>query len=97
MAVMFLTALLSIAALGQTTYAWNQNTAGAFGTAANWTPTRSAPATSDVLVIDGSVTPTTTITGLATQTIGQLMVINSAYATLTATSAATLTPPATVI
>ncbi len=91
MVAFFVTALLSATAWGQTTYTWNQNSAAAFGTAANWTPTRTSPATNDVLVIDGNVTPMATITGLASQTIGQLTVINNAYATLTATSPATLT------
>ncbi len=91
MALMFSSALLSVTVWGQTTYTWNQTAAAAYGTAANWTPTRTTPATNDVLVIDGSVTPATTITGLVTQTIGQLKVTNNAYVTLTAAAAAVIT------
>ena len=87
----FFVALLTMSASAQTTYTWNQTSAAAFGTAANWTPTRTAPATNDILVFDGSTTPNAVVTGLATQTIGELTIENNAYVTFIASSAATLT------
>ncbi len=74
-----------------TTYTWNQTVSGAYGTATNWTPTRTTPSTSDILIFDGAVTPTVTVTGVTTQSIGQLIVTNSAQVNLSATAAATIT------
>ena len=74
-----------------TTYTWNQTVSGAYGTATNWTPTRTTPSTSDVLIFDGAVTPTVTVTGVATQSIGQMIVKNNAQVNLSATAAATIT------
>ena len=74
-----------------TTYTWNQTASGAYSTAANWTPTRTTPSTSDILIFDGAVTPTVTVTGFATQSIGQLIVRNNATVNFAATATATLT------
>ncbi len=72
-----------------TTYTWNQTGSAAFGTAANWTPTRTTPATSDILVFNNGAT--TTVTGIATQTIGQLKISANTNVTLqAATTAKTL-------
>jgi hypothetical protein len=73
------------------TYTWNQTASGAYGTATNWTPTRTTPSTSDILIFDGAVTPTVTVTGFATQSIGQLIVKNNASVNFAATATATLT------
>ncbi len=78
-------------ALAATTYTWNQTGSASWVTAENWTPTRTTPASDDILVIDGSVTATPTLTNVTTETIGQLRIINNAIATFTATSSATLT------
>lgn len=56
-----------------TTYTWNVNGTSSWNTASNWTPARSAPATDDILVFDGAITPTPEPTGISTQTIGQLV------------------------
>lgn len=61
----------------QITYTWNVAT-GDFGTATNWTPTRTSPATNDVLVFNGSTQANPTVTNIGTQTIGRLRVINGA-------------------
>ena len=78
-------------ALAATTYTWNQIGSASWAVAANWTPTRTTPATDDILVIDGSVTSSPTLTSVPTQTIAQLKLISNANATFTASAAATLT------
>jgi hypothetical protein len=86
------TILMSAEAQAQTTYTWNQTGSAAWTTATNWTPTRTTPAANDILVIDGSMTPTPTLTNVPTETIGRLRTINSATnVTFTATAAVTLT------
>src|SRR2546425_448529 len=51
-------------AWAQTTYTWNQPASGSWATSSNWTPARTSPATTDILVIDGSVTATPTLTAV---------------------------------
>ena len=77
------------AAHAQTTYVWNQTASAPWTTATNWTPTRTTPATNDVLVFNNGAT--TIATNVPTQTIGQLQVSGSTSATLQAAAAATLT------
>jgi hypothetical protein len=89
--VLICVALLTTSASAQAIYTWNQTSAAAFGTAASWTPARTTPGTGDTLVFDGTVTPNAVVTGLATQTIGRLIIKNNAYVTFVASSAATLT------
>jgi len=66
----------------QTTYTWNQTGNGtwSWATATNWTPTRTTPATNDILVFSNSGTKT--ITNIPTQTIGQLIISNNTNITL---------------
>src|SRR5205807_3894511 len=52
-----------------TTYAWNQTGTAAYTTATNWTPTRTTPAVTDVLVFDNNAT--TIVTSVPTETIAQ--------------------------
>ncbi len=73
----------------QTTYIWNQTGTASYATATNWTPTRTTPATNDVLVFNNGAT--TTVTGVPTQTIGQLTVTGNTNVTLQAAATATLT------
>ncbi len=83
-----LVALLTFGAnaWAQVTYTWNGG-GGSWATAANWTPTRSAPAANDVLQFtDGG---TYTVTNVPTQTIGQLFVSNNTKVTLDDNLAAT--------
>lgn len=74
-----------------TTYTWNQAGTAAYSTAANWTPTRTSPATDDILVFDGTTTPTPTVTGVPTETIGKLLFTNSANVIFQSGAAVTLT------
>ena len=90
-AVAALLALLPVRALAQTTYTWNKTTANSWTTSSNWTPTRTTPQTSDILVIDGATTPTPTLTSVPTQTIGRLRIINNANVTMQSSGSVTLT------
>ena len=65
----------------QTTYTWNQAAGGNWATATNWTPSRTTPATTDILVINNGGTQT--ITNITTQTIGRLLIGGSSNITLT--------------
>ena len=69
----------------QTTYTWNQTDTASFATSTNWTPTRTSPATNDIMVFNNGAT--TTATGVATQTIGQLSVSGNTNVTLQAGAA----------
>src|SRR5262249_37674815 len=52
-----ITANKSITAnFSQTTYTWNQSGTASFATAANWTPARSLPTASDVLIFNSGAT-----------------------------------------
>ena len=79
----------------QTTYTWNQTGSASYSTAANWTPTRSSPQNTDVLVINGATTPSPTVQDVATQTIGRLRVIGGASVVMTQSSTRILTLTAT--
>ncbi len=59
----------------QTTYTWNQTGTASWDIDANWTPTRTTPATNDILQFNNGATTTTT--NIPTQTIGQLLVNGS--------------------
>ncbi|MBX2889113.1 MAG: T9SS type A sorting domain-containing protein [Ferruginibacter sp.] len=75
-----------------TIYTWNNNAGGSAAAAANWTPNRTTPANTDVLIFDGLITSAPlAVTGFATATIGQLKVINNADVTLSSSAASTLT------
>lgn len=64
----------------QITYTWNVAT-GDFTAAASWTPSRTSPASNDVLVFNGSTQANPVVTNVGTQTIGRLRVINGANVT----------------
>ncbi|MGB4848927.1 MAG: autotransporter-associated beta strand repeat-containing protein, partial [Saprospiraceae bacterium] len=76
------------AGLGQTTYTWNQTGTASWATTTNWTPTRTTPATNDILVFNNGAT--TTVTSVPTQTIGQLSVSSNTTVNLQAAAAATV-------
>ncbi len=70
-----------------TTYTWSGSN-GDWTVAANWTPTRTAPATTDILQFnDGNAW---TITNVPAQTIGQLAVSNNTTINLQSAATATL-------
>jgi hypothetical protein len=72
-----------------TQYTWNQTGTASWATAANWTPTRTTPANSDVLIFDNAAT--TTVTNVPVQTIGGLLVSNNTSVTLQRAAAGALT------
>lgn len=78
------------AVFSQATYKWNA-ASGAWGTATNWTPNRVTPAADDILEFDGLVTPTASVSGVPTESIGRLHVYNSAHIITSSTAAITLT------
>ncbi|MDI6765689.1 MAG: T9SS type A sorting domain-containing protein [Bacteroidota bacterium] len=71
------------------TYTWNQTGSASWAVSTNWTPTRTTPATNDILQFNGG--GTVTATSVPTQTIGQLLVSNSSTVNLQAGGAVTLT------
>ena len=52
-------------------YVWNQSGSASWSTSTNWTPTRTTPATNDILQFNGG--GSITVTNVPTQTIGQLV------------------------
>ena len=71
------------------TYTWTGGTPVVttdWTVATNWNPQRLTPAATDNLVIDGSSTPSPTITNVPTQTIATLSFTNGVLATFNATS-----------
>jgi len=77
--------LCSSVSFGQTTYTWNV-ASGAWTTAGSWTPSRTTPATDDILVFNGSTVATATVTAVANQTIGRLRIINNATVNFTSST-----------
>jgi hypothetical protein len=68
----------------QTTYTWIGGN-GSWAVGANWSPTRTTPATTDILQFnDGG---THAVTAVPTQTIRQLLITNNSNVTLTAATA----------
>jgi len=65
----------------QTTYTWNV-ASGDLDAAGSWSPSRSAPAANDILVFDGLVQATATVTNIPTrETIGKLVISNACAVT----------------
>lgn len=71
-----LVALSSGTASALTTYTWIGATPGVWTNAANWSPARNTPAADDILLFDGATTPTPSITGVITQGIGRMVLLN---------------------
>src|SRR5213075_688377 len=87
-AVFVAAVVLSLNTFAQTTYTWNQTGTASWATSTNWTPTRTTPATNDVLQFSNGAT--TTVTNVPAQTIGQLLVSANTNVTLNAAATATL-------
>jgi CSLREA domain-containing protein len=69
------------------TYTWIGNTPGTvtdWTVATNWTPVRTTPSTADVLLFDGGVTPSPTVTNVPTETDAALRLTNGVNVTLNA-------------
>lgn len=87
-------ALLSVVfasgiASAQTTYTWNNTSGGDWTVSTNWTPTRTAPAASDVLQFNNG--GTYTVTAIPAQTVGQLFFTNSTKVTFSSAASRILT------
>jgi len=89
LAVAFAVAILGGTAQAQTTYTWQGANNASWATAGNWTPTRTTPATNDVLQFNTGTT--LTITAVPAQTIGRFVMSNSTNITLQAAAGITLT------
>ena len=77
---------------GSAVYTWNQTGTAAYsGVPGNWTPARNTAVSDDVLIFNGSITPTPTVTGVPTETIGKLLFINNANVIFQSAAAVTLT------
>ena len=83
---------LTPTATGQT-YTWVGPTGGIdlYTLAANWSPERLVPNSADVLIVNGNTTPAPAISGVPTETIGQLQIINGAMVTMSTAAPNTLT------
>ncbi|MEK8180417.1 hypothetical protein WMW71_08685, partial [Flavobacterium buctense] len=78
--IVFLTLFFfSNKAIAQTTYTWNRTVTASYTTSTNWTPTRTTPASTDVLQFNNGAT--FTVTDVPTQTIGRLLVTNNTKVT----------------
>lgn len=64
-------------------YTWQGGT-NDFQVAGNWSPSRTAPDPSDILVFDGSVTASATVNNIPTQTVTKVSFQNNVSATLNA-------------
>ncbi len=71
-------------------YTWNQTGAAAWTTATNWTPTRTVPATNDVLFFNNGAAAAV-VNAIPTQTIAAILVSGNTNITFNAAAAATLT------
>ncbi|MBL7741518.1 MAG: T9SS type A sorting domain-containing protein [Chitinophagaceae bacterium] len=81
--------LVTVAAMAQTTYTWQGADGASWATSTNWNPTRTTPATNDILQFnDGS---TKSVTAVPTQTVGRLIVTSNTTVTLEAAAGVTLT------
>ncbi|MBI3139349.1 MAG: T9SS type A sorting domain-containing protein [Sphingobacteriales bacterium] len=78
--------VLTLSAAAQTTYTWKLAGGGNWATAANWIPSRSAPAASDILLVNNGGAKT--ISNVLTQTIGRLIISGNTTVTLTPTGGA---------
>ncbi|MBI5372500.1 MAG: T9SS type A sorting domain-containing protein [Sphingobacteriales bacterium] len=78
--------MLTLPAAAQTTYTWKLAGDGNWATAANWIPSRSAPAASDILLVNNGGAKT--IFNVLTQAIGRLIISGNTTVTLTPTGGA---------
>ena len=69
-------------------YTWNQTGIADYTTPTNWTPTRIAPMSNDVLQFNNAAT--TTATNVPTEAIAQMFVTNNTNLSLTSTAPSTL-------
>jgi autotransporter-associated beta strand protein len=75
------------------TYTWVGGLNADWQDPTSWSPTRTTPNPADVLIFDGSITPSPIVSDVPTQTIAVLSLINSTFVTL---NASTVAPPQTL-
>jgi hypothetical protein len=80
--------------LGQTTYMWIGADGGSWATSTNWNPTRTTPATNDIIQFTAV---NVTVPGVPIETIGQLNISSDAVVFLQSSSATALTINSSVI
>ncbi|HCV43174.1 MAG TPA: hypothetical protein DGH68_06795, partial [Bacteroidetes bacterium] len=71
------------------TYTWNGGASASWATAASWSPSRTMPATTDILQFNGG--GSVTATSVPTQTIGRLVISGNITLTLQSAASVTLT------
>src|SRR5216110_2335919 len=69
----------------QTTYVWNKTGTADWTVDVNWTPTRTTPATDDILVFNNGAV--NTVVNFPTQSIGQLSIDNNSTVNIQAGAA----------
>ena len=77
------------ATFSQHVYTWSAAGSGVFSTATNWTPSRTAPASDDVLLFNGG--GAASATAVPAQSIAKLQIANRTSVTLVPAAAVTLT------
>ena len=77
--IILLTFFVSTFISAQTTYTWNVSS-GDWSAASSWSPSRSSPSPSDILVFNGSVISSPTVTNITKDSIGKLRFINNVQA-----------------
>lgn len=85
----------------QNTYTWKGTTGSFYASASNWNPSRTAPASTDILVFDG-FNGTVSLSSFTPETIGQLVVKNNSQVAFTgnpvnSTSIGTISRAAAVV
>ena len=75
---------------GQHLYTWIPTGTSAWTTSTNWSPTRTAPATDDVLMFNNGAA-NAIVTGIPVQTVGQIIVSSNTNVQFQAAAAVTLT------
>jgi hypothetical protein len=75
--LLVMTMIAAVAGWSQTTYTWNKPAGGAWNATTNWSPTRTAPAANDVLVISTGTSMTITSFPAGGQTVGKLSITNN--------------------
>lgn len=80
---------LAVVAKAQTTYTWQGANNASWAVSTNWTPTRTTPATNDILQFNDGTTKN--VTSVPTQTVGKIIVTGNTTVTLQSAAGVTLT------
>lgn len=82
---LFFTVLCYANVNGQNTYTWNVSS-GDWNTPSSWTPSRTSPASNDILIFNGNSVSNASAFNIQRETVGQLQFINNINVRLTAGS-----------